>query len=78
MAQHETTDFLSYLQQLVDERRSCSIRFRTVEGGISEMKAALVGLTSEGDRQILETDAGFSIGVDQLLQVNGRQPDNFC
>jgi hypothetical protein len=29
-------------------------------------------------RDMMETDAGFSIGLDQLVSVNDRPAENYC
>ena len=70
--------FLDYLEECADLHRLCHIRFRSVEGALSEISAHLVRLFHEGDRPIVETDAGFSIGVVQLESVNGRNAAYFC
>jgi hypothetical protein len=55
-----------------------NIRFRAVEGGVSSIRARIKGIINEGGRDIMETDAGFSIGLDQILEVNGRSFENYC
>lgn len=74
----QKSSFTDYLQELADKRQRSTIRFKSVEGSVSQIQAAIVELLHEGHRAIIETDAGFGIGVDQLLEVNGRHPDNFC
>lgn len=78
--EEKTTDkaFLDYLQECADLNRLCHIRFVSVDGAVSEISVHLVRLYHEGNRQIIETDAGFSIGVDQLQAVNGRPAAYFC
>jgi hypothetical protein len=45
---------------------------------VSEIKARIIGLEEVSGREMIETDAGFSIGVDQLIEVNGRSFENYC
>jgi hypothetical protein len=70
--------FKEYLQEQIDLKRPCTIKFRSVEGGVSVIKAHILDLDTVSGRDIIETDAGLHIGVDQLLQVNDRIPENYC
>lgn len=78
MASEQDTGFLDYLDDLKNRKQLCTIRFRSVEGSVSEIRAHIVDLLHEGHRAIIETDAGFGIGVDQLIAVNGRPAGNIC
>jgi len=71
-------DFTGYLEELKDLKRTCTIRFRSVEGAVSTIRAHIIKLDSVSGRDMIETDAGLVIGVDQLLEVNGQVPENYC
>lgn len=67
-----------YLEELMDLKRPVSIRFRAVDGGVSEVKTHIVKLEEVSGRLIVDTDAGFVIGDDQILEINGRNFENIC
>jgi hypothetical protein len=67
-----------YLEELMDLKRKATIRFRTVDGGITEIMGHIVKIDEVSDRLIVETDAGFVIGDDQILEINGRSFENIC
>ena len=69
--------FRNYLEEQIDLRRPCSIRFRDVEGAVAEIRAHILRLEQVAHRWMLETDAGIHIGVDQLIEVNGRPAAHF-
>ena len=70
--------FIDYLQEQVDLKRSCTIRFKDVQGAVSEIKARVIKMDEVSGRHMIETDAGFVIGVDQIISVNGRPQENYC
>lgn len=67
-----------YLEELMDLKRTATIRFRPVDGGVSIVRAHIVKLDTVSGRQIIETDAGLVIGADQILEINGRRFENNC
>ena len=67
-----------YLEELIDLKRPCTIKFRSVEGGIATIRAHVVSMEEVSGRYMIETDAGFSIGLDQLISVNDRPADEYC
>ena len=67
-----------YLEELMDLKRTASIRFRTVDGGITETKGRIVKMDDVSGRLIIETDSGFTIGDDQIVEINGRHFENIC
>ncbi len=69
--------FKDYLEQQIDLRRPCTIRFRDVEGAVAELRAHITGLEEVAHRWMIGTDAGIHIGVDQLIEVNGRPAAHF-
>lgn len=70
--------FKEYLEELIDLHRACTIRFRSVEGGVSEIRAHITGMSSVSHRDMIETDAGIHIGLDQIVQVNDRTQEDVC
>ena len=70
--------FKAYLEEQMDLKRECSIRFRFVDGGISIIRGHIVKMENVSGREIIETDAGLVIGMDQILEVNDRKPVNYC
>ena len=67
-----------YLEELMDLKRSASITFRSVEGGVSTVKGHVVKMENVSGRDVIETDAGLVIGADQILEINGRHFENIC
>ncbi|MFL5738947.1 MAG: hypothetical protein ACJ75B_01915 [Flavisolibacter sp.] len=70
--------FKEYLEEQMDYKRTCTISFRFVEGGVSTIKARIIKIDEVSGRNMIETDAGLVIGLDQIIQVNERKPDNYC
>ncbi|HEX6332841.1 MAG TPA: hypothetical protein VFZ78_01365 [Flavisolibacter sp.] len=70
--------FVEYLEEQMDLKRTCSITFRAVDGGVTTIKGHIIRMEEVSGRHIIETDAGFVIGVDQLIEVNGRARENYC
>lgn len=70
--------FKAYLEELVDLGRACTLRFRDAMGGVAELRVRLLSLEEESGRWVLETDAGMSVGVEQLVSVNGRDAALYC
>ena len=70
--------FKEYLEELMDLKRSCTIRFRAVDGGVSEVRGHIMKMETVAGRDMMDTDAGFSIGLDQLVSVNDRPAENYC
>lgn len=68
----------AYLETQMDLGRPCTIRFRTVEGAVSEVRAHVIGIETVSGREIMETDAGLHIGLDQVLQVNDQVAPDYC
>lgn len=70
--------FKAYLEELMDLKRPCTIKFRSVEGGVSTIRAHIIDMNTVSDRDMINTDAGIHIGLDQIVQVNDRAPENYC
>jgi len=67
-----------YLEELMDLKRVVSIRFRAVDGGVTETKGHIVKMETVSHRDMIETDSGLTIGLDQILEINGQPFANIC
>ena len=70
--------FKNYLQEQMDFKRSCTIKFRDVQGAVTIIKGHIVKMEEVSGREIIETDAGFVIGMDQIISVNDHPQVNLC
>jgi len=70
--------FKDYLEEQMDLKRPCTIKFKDVQGAIAVVKGHIVKIEEVSGREIIETDAGFAIGMDQILSVNDRPLENYC
>jgi|GEM_PF-1964206 len=70
--------FKEYLEKQMDLKRPCTIKFRSVDGGVSTIKVHIIDMSTVSDRDMIETDAGIHIGLDQIVEVNDRMPENYC
>lgn len=67
-----------FLEELLDLKKTASITFRAVDGGVSTIKGHIVKMDTVSGRDIIETDAGIVIGADQILEIDGRRFENIC
>lgn len=67
-----------YLEELMDLKRTATSRFRAADGGVMEVKGHIVKMDSISGRDIIETDAGLTIGADQIREITGRTFANNC
>lgn len=67
-----------YLEELMDLKRPANITFRSVDGGGGTIKGHIVKMDNVSGRDIIETDAGLTIGADQIIEINGRRFENIC
>lgn len=70
--------FKEYLEAQMDLKRLCDIKFRDVQGAVTSIKGHIVKMEEVSGREIIETDAGFVIGMDQMISVNDRPQENYC
>jgi hypothetical protein len=70
--------FKDYLEEQMDLKRLCTIKFRDVQGAITSIKGHIIKMEEVSGREIIETDAGFVIGMDQIISVNGHIQSNVC
>jgi hypothetical protein len=45
---------------------------------MSIIKAHIIDMSTVSDRDMIETDAGIHIGLDQIVEVNDKAPENYC
>lgn len=74
----EKNSFKNYLQEQMDLKRPCTIQFREVQGAVTTIKGHIIKIEEVSDREIIETDAGLLIGIDQILSVNNHSQTNLC
>jgi hypothetical protein len=67
-----------YLEELMDERRLCTIMFRGENGGLATIKARILELDKRNDKEILITEDGLEISFESLEEVNGRAFKGLC
>jgi len=70
--------FKDYLEEQMDLKRPCTIKFKDVQGAIAVVKGHIVKMEEVSGREIIETDAGFAIGMDQIISVNDKLQENYC
>lgn len=70
--------FKEYIEEQMDLKKLCDIKFRSVEGGVSVIKGRITKMDSVSGRDMIETDAGLVIGLDQLISVNDHFQNNVC
>ncbi len=67
-----------YIEELMDLKQVASIKFRSVDGGVSNTKGHIIKMDSVSGRDMIETDSGLVIGTDQIQEVNGRSFEDLC
>jgi hypothetical protein len=70
--------FKNYLEEQMDLKRPCTIKFKDVQGAVTSIKGHIIKMDEVSGREIIETDAGFVIGMDQIISVNDRVQSNVC
>jgi large subunit ribosomal protein L28 len=65
-------EFKDYLEEVMDLKRPCTIKFRDVDGAVSEVQGRIIDMDEVSGRYMIETDSGLTIGVDQIISVNDR------
>lgn len=70
--------FKDYLEEQMDLKRLCTIQFRDVQGALTSIKGHIMKMEEVSGREIIETDAGFVIGMDQIISVNDRIQSDIC
>ena len=70
--------FIEYLEEIVDLKRSCSIRFKAENGGIAVIQTKLSDVNRSEEEDYIKTVDGLKINISQLVEVNGRVAQNIC
>lgn len=70
--------YKNYLQEQMDLKKTCTIKFRDVQSAVTIIKGRIVKMEEISGREIIETDAGFIIGMDQIISVNDHAQANIC
>ncbi|HEU0109503.1 MAG TPA: hypothetical protein VFQ73_01450 [Flavisolibacter sp.] len=70
--------FKEYLEEQMDLKRPCTIKFRMLDGAVSVLRCHIVDMSTVSHRDMIETDTGIHIGLDQILEVNDKAPENYC
>ena len=70
--------FIEYLEEIVDLKRSCSIRFRAENGGVAIIQTKLSDVNRSEEEDYIKTVDGLKINISQLVEVNGRVAQNIC
>ena len=70
--------FIEYLEEIVDLKRSCSIRFKAENGGIAIIQTKLNDVNRSEKENYIKTVDGLRINISQLVEVNGRVAQNIC
>ncbi len=71
-------NFIEYLEEMVDLKRSCSIRFKSENDGIAVLQTKLSDINSDEEEGYIRTIDGLKINISQLVEVNGRLAQNIC
>lgn len=71
-------NFIEYLEEMVDFKRNCSIKFRADNGGVAIIHTHLRDINLEEGEEYIKTADGLRINISQLMEVNGRQAQNNC
>ena len=71
-------NFIEYLEEIVDLKRSCSIRFNAENGGIDIIQTRLSDINTGMEESYIKTADGLKINISQLIEVNGRSAQNIC
>ena len=70
--------FIEYLEEIVDLKKNCSIRFKTENGGVAVIQTRLFDINLDSDDGYIKTAEGLKIQISQLVEVNGRIAQNIC
>jgi hypothetical protein len=70
--------FYEELEMLALESRSVEIVFRSGNGARTVVRDRIVGIYTLEGRECLRTAAGLVLGLDQLVDVDGRRASGAC
>jgi len=70
--------FIEYLEEIVDLKKTCSIRFKADNGGVAAIQTRLYDINLDERDGYIKTVEGLKIRISQLVEVNGRFAQNIC
>ena len=70
--------FVDYVEELVDLKSNCSIKFKADNGAISIVSDRIKDVNIEEDQRYIKTAKGLKIDISQVIEINGRSAQNFC
>jgi hypothetical protein len=71
-------DFIEYLEEMMDFKRTCNIKFIGDNGGIATINARLTNIHIAAEDSYIKTVDGLKIAIKQLIEVNGKRAQNIC
>jgi hypothetical protein len=66
------TDLKTYLEELIDLKRNCTIRFRADNDAISTLSTRIMDIIEPDGMARIRVEEGLEIGVDRILSVDGH------
>ncbi len=70
--------FIEYLEEIVDLKKSCSIRFKAENGGVASIETRLYDVNLDSNDGYVKTAEGLKIPLSHLVEVNGMRAQNIC
>ena len=70
--------FIEYLEEIVDLKKTCSIMFKSENGGVAAIQTRLYDINLDERDGYIKTAEGLKICISQLVEVNGRVAQNIC
>ena len=65
-------DLHAYLEELIDLRRDCTIRFRADNEAVSELKARILNVHNRENVVYITLDNGLDIRAERIVTINGN------
>jgi len=66
------TELKNYLEELMDLRRTCTIRFRADNDAVSTLQTRIMELYEREGKLNVKLEQGLEIKQDRIISVNGR------
>jgi hypothetical protein len=77
-SQFHSTDFKTYLQDLVTTQLPCTVQFRNETGDKQTIKTKITDLYSENGEDYLLLSNSIQISMKQLVDVDGFNFNSLC
>lgn len=71
-------NFYDELEALATMKKHCQIIFRHQNGAISTIRGVIFDLYTLNKMEYLVMDSGLKIRLDKLIEVDGKDPGNYC